>query len=197
MNRSEFDRALRRGIRALPKPEVQRFSEYYAEMLDDRIESGITEQDAVAQLGDPAAIAAQILSDESMPGVQHLQNRRNHRLNPWQIALIVLGSPIWVSIALALFSVALSLAAALWSLIVMMWAMEIAFAAGAIGGIVAGIAAIFRGNAWFGIAMLGAGVFCAGATVVWMAFAKWVTVALVRAFVNMKNRLKAKREEKI
>ena len=34
MNRTEFDRALRRGIRGLPKADVQRFSEYYAEMLD-------------------------------------------------------------------------------------------------------------------------------------------------------------------
>ena len=77
MNRTEFDRALQRGIRGLPKADIQRFSEYYAEMLDDRIESGMTEEAAVAQLGDPAAIAAQILSDASVPIMMIQANKKS------------------------------------------------------------------------------------------------------------------------
>lgn len=192
MNRAEFDRALRKGIRALPAQDVRRFSEYYAEMLDDRIESGMTEEAAVAALGDPAELAAQILSDESLPEVRRLRNRSGRRLNPWEIVLIVLGSPIWLSIALALFSAALAVAVVLWSLIVVVWAMEIAFAAGALGGIVFGFAAMFQGRVCFGFALLGAGIFCAGAALVWVFFAKWATVSLVRMFVGIKNRLKAK-----
>ena len=132
MNRTEFDRALRRGIRGLPKADIQRFSEYYAEMLDDRIESGMTEEAAVAQLGDPAAIAAQILSDTSLPEVKRWQDRLMRRPHAWEVVLIVLGSPVWLSLALALFSVALALFVVMWSLIVVIWAMELAFALSAL-----------------------------------------------------------------
>lgn len=191
MNRTEFDRALRRGIRGLPKADIQRFSEYYAEMLDDRIESGMTEEAAVAQLDDPAAIAAQILSDTSLPEVKRWQDRLLRRPHAWEVVLIVLGSPVWMSLALALFSVALALFVVMWSLIVVIWAMELAFALSALAGIAFGIAAIFRINAGAGAgaALLGGGIFCAGAMLVWFEFSKWVTVSLLHALGGIKNKL--------
>ena len=188
MNRTEFDRALRRGIRGLPKAHIQRFSEHYAEMLDDRIESGMTEEAAVAQLDDPAAIAAQILSDASLPEVKRWQERLMRRPHAWEVVLIVLGSPVWLSLALALFSVALALFVVMWSLIVVIWAMELAFALSALAGIAFGIAAIFRINAGVGAALLGGGIFCAGAMLVWFEFSKWVTVSLLHALGGIKNR---------
>ena len=37
-------------------------------------------------------------------------------------------------------------------------------------------------------ALLGGGIFCAGAMLVWFEFSKWVTVSLLHALGGMKNR---------
>lgn len=194
MNRMEFDRALRRGIRRLPKPEVQRFSEYYAEMLDDRIEAGMTETAAVAQLGNPREIAAQILSDASIPEVKRLHDRLQRRPSAWGIVLIILGSPIWLSLALAAFSVALAVMAALWSVIVVLWAAELAFALCAPAGVALAVSSMVRGDAALGAALLGCGIFGAGAAIVWFYFARWATVSLVHAFGKIRSRIKTERK---
>ena len=197
MNRVEFDRALRQGIRGLSKADVQRFSEYYAEMLDDRIEAGMTEAAAVAQLGDPREIAAQILSDGSLPEVQRLQDRLKRRPRAWVSALIVLGSPVWLAVALAAFSAALAVMAALWSVIVVLWAADLAFALCAPACVAMAVSCIVRGDAALSTAMLGAGLFCAGAAIVWFYFARWATVSLVHVFGKIKTKVKMKMERKI
>lgn len=51
MTKSEFILSLSEALAHLPGQERVRVLEYYEEMIDDRIESGMTEEDAVAALG--------------------------------------------------------------------------------------------------------------------------------------------------
>ena len=51
MTKSEFILSLSEALAHLPGQERSRVLEYYEEMIDDRIESGMTEEDAVAALG--------------------------------------------------------------------------------------------------------------------------------------------------
>jgi len=61
MNKEQFLAALRARITGLPKTDLERTLQYYGEMIDDRIEEGMTEQAAVADVGNPAELAAAIL----------------------------------------------------------------------------------------------------------------------------------------
>ena len=61
MNKTEFLDALRHALGKLPSYEVEQSIAFYAEMIDDRIEDGMSEQEAVAALGSVHAIAAQIV----------------------------------------------------------------------------------------------------------------------------------------
>ena len=49
MNKTEFLDALRHALGKLPSYEVEQSIAFYAEMIDDRIEDGMSEQEAVAQ----------------------------------------------------------------------------------------------------------------------------------------------------
>lgn len=61
MTKREFLETIRKGISSLSEEDIIRSVRYYSEMIDDRIEDGMSEQDAVAAMGDPEAIIAEIM----------------------------------------------------------------------------------------------------------------------------------------
>ncbi len=61
MNKEQFLAALRARLTGLPREDLERTLQYYREMIDDRIEEGMSEQAAVADVGDPDELAAAIL----------------------------------------------------------------------------------------------------------------------------------------
>ena len=63
MNKTEFSDALRRALGKLPSYEVEQSIAFYLEMIDDRMEDGMSEADVVAALGPVGAIAAQIIAE--------------------------------------------------------------------------------------------------------------------------------------
>ena len=87
------------------------------------------------------------------------------RLTAWEIVLLSLGSPIWLSLGIAAFAVILSLYISLWAVVISLWAVFAALAGCALGGIVAAIVFVCSGNLFTGIAMLGAGMLLAGLSI--------------------------------
>lgn len=60
MNKAEFLKELQQRIQEYPVDETKKSMEYYAEMIDDRMEDGMSESEAVASLGSVEQIAEQI-----------------------------------------------------------------------------------------------------------------------------------------
>ena len=67
MNKHEFLAALRRELTALPHDELTEQLNFYNEMIDDRMEEGMTEEEAVSGIGTVQAVSAQILSNANVP----------------------------------------------------------------------------------------------------------------------------------
>ena len=63
MNKQEYLTAIREKIKAMPAEDIERFTDYYSEMIDDRIEDGLSEDDAVADMVSPDDAVEQILSE--------------------------------------------------------------------------------------------------------------------------------------
>lgn len=63
MTKHEFDRLLREKIAQLPQKDIDSFSQYVGEMIDDRIEDGLSEEEAIADIGSIDDIVKAILSD--------------------------------------------------------------------------------------------------------------------------------------
>ena len=165
MTKQEFIAGLRAKLSGLPSREVEERLSFYSEMIDDQMEEGKAEADAVASLGSLDGIATQIIADIPLAKIAREKIKPNRRLQAWEILLLAVGSPIWLSLAIAAFAVVLSLYAVLWSLVVSVWAVFVSLAAVALGSVVAGICFACLGHILSGIAMLGAAAVCAGSSI--------------------------------
>lgn len=109
MNKQEFLGALKKRLSGLPKNEIEERLAFYGEMIDDRTEDGRTEEEAVAEIGGADEIAAQIIADIPLTRLVKEKIKPKRRLKTWEIVLIVLGSPIWLSLAIAAAAVFFSM----------------------------------------------------------------------------------------
>ena len=137
MTKLQFVQALGQKLSPLPKIDLEERLRFYTEMIEDRMEEGFSEEEAVAAVGSVEEIAAQILVDFPQPEPK--------KKNGWLIALLILGSPVWFSLLMAAFAVALSLYASLWSVIVSLWAVFGSLALCGLVGLAAGIISFVAG----------------------------------------------------
>lgn len=165
MNKREFLTRLREGLNGLPQADIEERLTFYGEMIDDRIEDGLREEAAVNEIGSVDKVISQILADTPITKLVKEKVKPTRALKAWEIVLLVLGSPIWVSLLIAVFAVVLSLYISLWAVIVSLWAVFAAFVGFAFGGIISGIVFVCNGNALTGVAVIGAAVVCAGISV--------------------------------
>ena len=165
MNKREFLDALRAKLSGLPQQDVEERLEFYGEMIDDRVEEGRTEEEAVLDFGSVDEISAQIIADIPLAKIAKERSKPKSRLRAWEIVLLVLGSPIWLPLAIAAAVVILSLYVVLWSVIASVWAVFGALVGCAVGALAAGVCFIVFGHVVTGIAMIGASLICAGVSI--------------------------------
>lgn len=192
MTKLEFLKQLRNKLSGLPQDEVEERVIFYREMIEDRMEEGLSEEEAVAAIGAVDEITAQTIADTSPAKRTTHTLKPKRRLNTWEIVLIVLGFPIWFSLGIAAVSVVFSLYAVLWSVIISLWAVFVAFACCSFAGILAGIVFACQKNALQGIAVIGASIVCAGLSIFMFCGCNAVTkgiVALTKNFVFWLKRL--------
>lgn len=175
MNKQEFLMRLREGLSGLPQNEIEERLTFYSEMIDDRIEEGLSEEQAVGEIGDIDEIISQIVADIPLAVLVKEKVKPSRKLRVWEIVLLTLGSPIWLSLGIAVFSVIIAVYAAIWSVIVSLWAIETALICAALGSIFMCIFFIFNGHISSAIAMISAGMVCAGMSAFFFFGCKAVT----------------------
>ncbi len=165
MNKQEFLAQLRKGLSGLPQDDIEERLTFYSEMIDDRMEEGLSEEEAVSGIGSVDTIISQSIADTPLAKLVKERIKPKKRLGTWEIALLVLGSPLWLSLLIAAFAVILSLYISLWSVIISLWAVFGSFIGCALGGIGAGIGFAIGDNSLTGVALIGAGIVCAGLSI--------------------------------
>lgn len=165
MRKQEFLDLLKAKLSGLPKEDIEERLVFYGEMIDDRMEEGLTEEEAVSEIGSADEVAEQLIAETPLSKIVKEKIKPKRRLRAWEIVLLVLGSPIWLSLAIAAFAVILSLYAVLWSLIASLWAIFGALVGCALSGIASGTGFAIGVNVLTGIALVGAGIICAGLSV--------------------------------
>ncbi len=165
MTKIKFLLALHEKLKGLPREDVEERLGFYSEMIEDRIEEGISEEEAVAAIGSVDEIAEQIIADIPLSKIARERIKPKRRLKAWEIVFLVLGSPIWLSILIAVIAVVFSLYVSLWAVIISLWSVFISITACGFSGIAVGIGFSFGDYTPTGIAMVGAGVVCAGLSI--------------------------------
>ena len=128
MTKYEYLEELQKGLSDLPKREVGERINFYGEMIDDRMEEGLSEEEAVLAVGTVEEIVLQI-SEEIKEAKLSKKSASKRRLRPWEIVLLVLGSPLWLALSIVAFGVGIALYAVLWSLNLCIWVLELPFLA--------------------------------------------------------------------
>lgn len=178
MNRVEFIKELSNYLAYEVRPsEVHRLIEYYDEMILDLMEDGYSEKQAVAKLGDPKQLAyeaAGIPTEVRVP----------RRLNWLWIILLIIGFPLWGSLALAAFLI-------LFSIDLLIWCIPFTGAGLAAGTIIGGVAAaltspfVLFDSVFMGVTQLGVGMLLFGGGLLCM----WLTYKFSAVFINMHRAL--------
>lgn len=128
MTTQEFLRILTREIDVLPAFEAQRAITYYREIIEDRIEEGMSEAEAVGSMEDISVIAQQILEDHKGLLEKQQKNEKSQKQhNKWRNALIFLTSPLWLSVFIAVVLLVFSIYIFIWSILISLYICVVAF----------------------------------------------------------------------
>ena len=173
MNKKEFLSELRGRLSDLPEQEIEERLLFYSEMIDDRMEEGLSEEEAVKAIGSTDEPVIKNVADT--PAVKSAKKKTK----AWEIVLLVLGSPVWLSLLIAAIAVIFSLYISLWAVIISLWATFGAVIGCAVGGILGGICLAAFGNSVTGAAMIGVSVVCAGFAILWFYACKAATKGTV------------------
>ncbi len=185
MTKTEFQAALRRMLAGLPEADVERTMDYYCEMIDDRIEDGASEAEAVAAVGSVEDIAAQVLGEVSLPKLIKNKLKPRRKLGGWEITLLILGFPLWFPLLIAAFAVLLSVYITIWAVIIALYAADLSLGCGALAAAAGGVAMLATGYGAFALMSFGAACLLAGLTVFMLLGCNLATkglIALSRAF---------------
>lgn len=179
MNKQEFLAALRKRLSDLPQQELEERLSFLEEGIADRMEDGLSEEEAVASMGSIDEIVTQIVADVPLTKLVKEKAKKHRRLRTWEIVLLAVGSPVWAPLLIAAIAVIFSLYAVLWAVVASLWALPASFAAVGIAGIASIVFCSIEGVPIIGLLLLGIGIFAAGIAI----FATFGCLALTRATV--------------
>lgn len=162
MNKREFIDGLKSGLEGLPNDDISERLDFYSEMIDDCMEEGMTEEEAVAGLGTIEEIVSQTVAQTPLKKLVKERVKSRRSLKAWEKVLIAVGSPVWLPLLIAAFAVLLSFYIVLWALLICLWAVFAALAVSAAAGAIGGVIELFRGETTRGLALIGAGLVLAG-----------------------------------
>lgn len=193
MTKQEFLSELERALGKLPHAEVEQALAFYDEAISDRMEDGLSEAEAVADLGPVDEIAAQIAAET--PPIPRAIARANTGSRTLNIVLLAVFSPIWIPIVLALAAAALAVYVAIWAVIAALWAVDAVLVLMPFAGLAALASTLGGGMPLpgvfvFGLSLVSSGFGLVASFVVFWAsnllfqatrtFARWIASLFVR-----------------
>ena len=197
MNKQEFLNALRSQLKGLPKDELENRISFYEEMINDRMDEGLSEEAAVADIGgeDVDAVVTQEAKNTSLYTLVKEKTKPSRPLRGWEIALIIIGFPFWFPLILTAMILCFVAYILVWTLVIVTYSVEAAFIAYAGCGLLGVLYSFSQGGSDYMINMLGASraalglaflfIFaCIGATKLTFRLSRNIILGIKRAFIR-------------
>ncbi len=179
MNLTEFICELYSKLDFLPKEDIDNIVDYYCEIIEDNIENGKSEEEAVLSLGSIDDIVSQVIADVPLSRLVKEKVKSKRKLSVFEIILLVLGSPVWLSILLTLFAVILSVYISLWCVIISIFAVSVSLFVSSAALLLASFYILFVKDVLSFVALLGTAFMCAGLGLLIFVGAKYLTKAVL------------------
>lgn len=182
MDKTEFLLALSQGIQGLNYEEQDKWLDFYSEAIDDRMEEGLTEEEAVEAIGTVNDVIDQILA-QSRP---EKKAKKKRELKTWHWVVLIAGSPVWFSLLIAVASTVFSLIVAAWSLVISFYAVSVSLIVSGAACALAPFVMIPLGaigacafSLQTGLVCAGVGLFCIGLGIFWFVGTHYMTKGVV------------------
>ena len=193
MKKKEFLKELEKNLKGLPERDIEERIEFYSEMIDDRIEDGKTEEEAVSEIGSIDEVVDQIAKDTSLVRLVKNKITPKKSISGSTILFLILGFPLWFPLTMVFFALVLVFFVVLWALVIVTYAVEAVLFGGAGIYAVAAFAQMAdgvssKGAVGLSIACLGAALIfifvCIAATKVTFKLNKSVLTGIKRSFIG-------------
>lgn len=193
MCRQEFLCSLNSILCNYPSNEVEKCLEYYNECISDRMENGMSEEEAVADLGDIYSIADNIKMEmpittlvrqkvvASRDSEESVPKKRSAPRTVFMIIGIIFALPFIIAFLGIIFAVIVTLLA----LIPAFFCVTLALGISAVACLVAGIISIVMADSLSLFLYLGASLICASLTILFALITAWVTKGVKKATVGI------------
>ena len=162
MDKLDFLLALDKRLDVLSETDRRASLDYYSEILDDLVEGGMTETDAVASLGSVDAIAEEILMDTPLPKLVKAKMKGKKPLSGLEITLLIVGFPIWLPVLISVFAVIFAVYISLWAVVISLYAVNVSLAACTPASLLCAVLLFIAGQPSAALLFLGAALVLAG-----------------------------------
>lgn len=139
MTKIEYLNLLRDALSKVTNNYLDNRIDYYSEMIDDRIEEGMSEEEAVASMESIESIVEATKLEKPLPTlVAEKVKEKNEELKKSDnkaliIVLLILASPVWLPIACVVAALGIALLACAFSVVITIFAVLIGIIAMGIG----------------------------------------------------------------
>ena len=178
MTRDEFLDRLGKLLACLPADQVEETRQFYAEAIADRMEDGMTEEEAVAAMGAPGAVAEAIL--DGLPAVPRAIAKTRRRSTALLWVLAIAGSPVWLPLLLAFAAIAITVYLCIWILALCVWIVTVAIGGVGVVELVFAVSGVVIGHVPYVLASAGVGLAFLGAALLMGAGAWTVSKQIAR-----------------
>ena len=135
----------------LPQSDIEDRVSFFGEMIDGRMEDGMSEEEAVAAMEPIDTIVGQIMSEIPLAQLVKTKVKPEKGHKTWKIVLLICLFPIW-------FPLFIAFAAIVFSLLVAIWAVIISFYVVAGSLVIASLGCVIATGAYFGIGRIVPGI---------------------------------------
>ena len=186
MTKKIFLKQLRKSLTKMSRAEKNERIAFYSEMIDDRVEEGLSEKDAISDIGSVDKVASDVLKE-----IKLAKEERKQAKSGAKIALLICGFPIWFPILVSAFAIVLSLYVSYVALLIALWTVPLSLVLSALGAVVLSINAFICADIIYGLLLLAAALLCAGLSIFTFSGVCFITRSFVPVtkFFTKINRL--------
>lgn len=165
MNKEEFLLTLRQKLEAQSVANIDNMIDFYDEMICDRIEDGMSEEEAISAMEPIDKIVSEAVLDKTIPVLvkeKVEKSRKTAKAKGTQglwIALAIIGFPIWFPLAITFGTLLFGIYLIIWILIICLFILLASIGAGALGGLILLPYGVIRGAIGWPAIFLGIGSF--------------------------------------
>ncbi len=148
-------------------------------MIDDGMEDGLGEEEAISKIGTIDAIKTQIISDIPLHRIVKKRMRPKKTLGTVEIVLLILGSPIWLTLCICALTIVVAIFVVLLALVICFWGVFASFTTAMFASMLGSFDFFIKGFFFPGLTGIGSSLFFMGLAMIFFIVCIYFTMGIM------------------